>query len=430
MAVTGLAKSILLLVCATVLIAGVLRGSAGAAATPQSVRAQPGGSGWNANATAFRGQNGAQFVYTCPFYGTAGAVYGTDVYTDDSSVCTAAVHTGRITLAGGGSVTIEIRPGQSSYKASTRNGITSNSWGTWSGSFVVVDAKRGNPGVGSGGTGWELTATRFRTFLGARFAYGCPANGKPGSVWGTNVYTDDSSVCTAAVHVGRITIAKGGTVTIEMRPGQTSYEGSKRNGITSASWNTWGGSFVFVGAQGPAPPPTGTATGTVLVNGQQFTGGTIPYGAKLDVTSGTLTMSTSLGTVAIYGDGTLPAQAVLTRTSEKVNKKNQPLVQLTLTGGDFTGCTPRTTSGRASGSAHEKPKPKPVRSLWGKGKGKFRTKGRYSSATVRGTEWLTTDRCDGTLTTVKKGVVTVKDFTRSKTVKVKAGQSYLAPSHR
>ena len=153
MAVTGLAKSILLLVCATVLIAGVLRGSAGAAATPQSVRAQPGGSGWNANATAFRGQNGAQFVYTCPFYGTAGAVYGTDVYTDDSSVCTAAVHTGRITLAGGGSVTIEIRPGQSSYQASTRHGITSNSWGSWSGSFVVVGAKPGNPGVGSGGTG-------------------------------------------------------------------------------------------------------------------------------------------------------------------------------------------------------------------------------------------------------------------------------------
>jgi hypothetical protein len=428
--VSRLAKSILLLGCATVLIASVLRGSEGAAATPQTVRQQPGGSGWSANATAFRGQNGARFDFSCPSYGTAGPLYGTDVYTDDSSVCTAAVHTGGITLAGGGSVTIEIRPGQSSYKGSTRNGITSDSWGSWSGSFVVVDAKPSNPGVGSGGTGWELNATRFRTFLGARFAYGCPANGKPGPVWGTDVYTDDSSVCTAAVHAGRITIAKGGTVTIEMRPGQSSYTGSKRNGITSAPWNSWGGSFVFVGTQGPAPPPTGTATGTVLVNGQAFTGGTIPYGSKLDVTSGTLTMSTSLGTVAIYGDGTLPAQAVLTRTSEKISKGKQPLVQLQLTGGDFSGCTSRTTAGRASGSSGQKPKPKPVRSLWGKGKGRFRTKGRFSSATVRGTEWLTTDRCDGTLTTVKTGVVTVRDFTRNKTVKVKAGQSYLAPSHR
>ena len=49
-------------------------------------------------------------------------------------------------------------------------------------------------------------------------------------------------------------------------------------------------------------------------------------------------------------------------------------------------------------------------SLWGNGKGKFRTNGKYSSATVRGTIWLTQDRCDGTLTTVKRGTVSVRDF--------------------
>ncbi len=30
--------------------------------------------------------------------------------------------------------------------------------------------------------------------------------------------------------------------------------------------------------------------------------------------------------------------------------------------------------------------------------GSFRTKGRYSASTVRGTTWNTSDRCDGTLT--------------------------------
>ena len=64
--------------------------------------------------------------------------------------------------------------------------------------------------------------------------------------------------------------------------------------------------------------------------------------------------------------------------------------------------------------------------LWGNGKGKFRTNGKYSSATVRGTIWLTQDRCDGTLTTVKRGTVSVRDFKRRKTVSVKAGHSYLA----
>ncbi len=64
--------------------------------------------------------------------------------------------------------------------------------------------------------------------------------------------------------------------------------------------------------------------------------------------------------------------------------------------------------------------------LWGSGKGKFRTSGKYASATVRGTIWLTQGECDGTLTRVKRGVVQVRDFKRKKTVTVKAGHSYLA----
>ena len=64
--------------------------------------------------------------------------------------------------------------------------------------------------------------------------------------------------------------------------------------------------------------------------------------------------------------------------------------------------------------------------LWGNGEGKFRTTGRYSSATVRGTIWLTQDQCNGTLTRVRRGVVSVRDFKRKKTVNVKAGHSYLA----
>ena len=68
--------------------------------------------------------------------------------------------------------------------------------------------------------------------------------------------------------------------------------------------------------------------------------------------------------------------------------------------------------------------------LWGNGKGRFRTSGKYSSATVRGTFWLTEDRCDGTLTTVKRGIVDVRDFVRKKTLAVKAGHSYLARAPR
>ena len=62
--------------------------------------------------------------------------YGTDIYTDDSSICTAAVHAGKFSLAAGGTVIVEIRAGQSSYTGSMRNGLTSNDYGSmWDGSF-------------------------------------------------------------------------------------------------------------------------------------------------------------------------------------------------------------------------------------------------------------------------------------------------------
>jgi hypothetical protein len=79
--------------------------------------------------------------------------------------------------------------------------------------------------------------------VGSRFTYACPAGGTASSAWGTDVYTHDSSICTAAVHVGRIDLAGGGAVTIEMMPGQASYPGSTRNGITTSTWGSWGCSF-------------------------------------------------------------------------------------------------------------------------------------------------------------------------------------------
>jgi hypothetical protein len=66
------------------------------------------------------------------------------------------------------------------------------------------------------------------------------------------------------------------------------------------------------------------------------------------------------------------------------------------------------------------------RRLWGSGKGRFRTKGQYSSATVRGTKWLVQDSCAKTLTRVARGIVAVQDFVRHRAKLVRAGQSYMA----
>jgi hypothetical protein len=69
---------------------------------------------------------------------------------------------------------------------------------------------------------------------------------------------------------------------------------------------------------------------------------------------------------------------------------------------------------------------KTLQLLHASAKGKFRTKGKYSAATVLGTKWTVADRCDGTLTHDVTDSVSVTDFVHHKTIILHAGQSYLA----
>jgi hypothetical protein len=51
---------------------------------------------------------------------------------------------------------------------------------------------------------WFSTAVQYRGEDGRRVQFACPSPGEARSVWGSDIYTDDSSVCTAAVHAGLI----------------------------------------------------------------------------------------------------------------------------------------------------------------------------------------------------------------------------------
>jgi hypothetical protein len=106
-----------------------------------------------------------------------------------------------------------------------------------------------------------------------------------------------------------------------------------------------------------------------------------------------------------------------------------------LRGGRFTDCPSglgRVASvARAASAARDRGRRRVVRRLWGRDRnGRFRTHGRDSVATVRGTEWTTTDRCDGTLTRVREGAVLVRDLRRKRSVLLRAGRSYLAHHRR
>jgi hypothetical protein len=205
------------------------------------------GQGWGVNASSVRGSNRQRFSVTCPPNGQARQVWGSDTYTDDSSVCTAGVHAGVINLRTGGTVTIEVRPGLPGYASSERNGVATSSFPAFEGSFVVVrTSAAASAGPATGGSGWTATAARHRGRNGEQFTFSCPAGGIAGGVWGTDVYSDESSVCAAAVHAGVISLLTGGTVAIEIRPAAPSYEASTRRGVASASLAQAAGSFVFV----------------------------------------------------------------------------------------------------------------------------------------------------------------------------------------
>jgi len=101
------------------------------------------------------------------------------------------------------------------------------------------------------------------------------------------------------------------------------------------------------------------------------------------------------------------------------------MTDLVLRGGNFAGCA-RKSSGE---TRHKRRATK--RRLFGRDKGgRFRTHGRSSVATARGTSWVTTDTCAGPRTTVHEGAVSVRTRGRAKSVLVRAGHSFLARNAR
>jgi hypothetical protein len=145
----------------------------------------------------------------------------------------------------------------------------------------------------------------------------------------------------------------------------------------------------------------------------------LPLGSMLDATHGAVRLTSAAG-------GSRTQSADFSEGAFIVKQKRSPggLTEVDLTGGDFSTCGAASARhGRAqSVSAARKAR----RRLFGRAHGHFRSRGRASTATVRGTKWEMVDRCDGTLTRVISGTVVVRDLVRHRTITVKSGHTYLA----
>ena len=158
----------------------------------------------------------------------------------------------------------------------------------------------------------------------------------------------------------------------------------------------------------------------------------VPLGSRVDARKGRvfLTAEVDARTGATQTAAFYAGVFVVTQSTGRT-----PVLQVALAGGSFAGCVPtspvaRHILGAAAVAAPfalvaRKRSRRSVRKLWGKGKGDFRTKGRRSSGTVRGTWWLVEDLCDSTYTRVRQGTVDVRDYRRHKTVRLRAGKRYL-----
>ena len=145
----------------------------------------------------------------------------------------------------------------------------------------------------------------------------------------------------------------------------------------------------------------------------------VPIRSLIDTRKGSIRLTSSRSTRATnIQDGVISAGLFQVLQSRRRAAKG--LTELRLKGSSFRRC--RTTGKGANASLSRRR----IRRLRANVKGRFRTRGRFSAATVRGTDFTVIDRCDGTLTKVTRGRVAVRDFRRKRTIIVKRGKSYLA----
>jgi hypothetical protein len=179
----------------------------------------------------------------------------------------------------------------------------------------------------------------------------------------------------------------------------------------------------------PAAPPqlgrsvaVAPASGTVLVRVPGAThaaaiagGASVPVGSMVDTRAGTVKLR-----AALPGGGTQTGTFHGGLFEVRQPAGGRGMTELVL-----RGALPTCPAGGARAATVTRRRP--PRSLWGHDRhGKFRTRASNSVITVRGTTWFVSDRCDGTLTRVTSGSVSVRDLRSGRTVVVRAGQRHLA----
>ena len=204
--------------------------------------------------------------------------YGGNVFFSTNGSAEAAFGTYTMTISSTGAVTLSVGSSVSTGTVNTSGVVTfvaPNTFGLSTGDIVL---QRFNAtGTLVSGSKYRFTGTGYTGSTGSVIAIAAPLNlvgyrGKigasyqfsvtgatGGAVWGSDVYTDDSSVGRAAVHAGVLAVGETKTVTVTILAGQSGYPATTRNGVTTSSWGAWSGSYSFAGAGDATNVATATA---------------------------------------------------------------------------------------------------------------------------------------------------------------------------
>ncbi|XP_953429.1 uncharacterized protein TA09935 [Theileria annulata] len=194
----------------------------------------------------FNGPNGKSFLISC----TKSCIdpdltlKGTKVYTSDSSICKAALHSGAIPKDGGEAI-LTVLNGLSEY-------------GNCHGHFGITSQKSNVPFMRSFSlhrapklihlSCQDTAVFVLKMHIGTRVLLDCPPgckDAKPYNVFGTGVYSPTSSLCQSAIHSGKLD-NDGGEVEIEVEGERNTFDSNESNGILSQSSGHYLKSFKII----------------------------------------------------------------------------------------------------------------------------------------------------------------------------------------
>ena len=91
----------------------------------------------------------------------------------------------------------------------------------------------------------NINAVNKRENIGREYYYQIIGS-NDGTVWGDDIFTDDSNIAKAAVLKGKCKLGEKAIVGIKMIEGKSSYSSSNNNGVSSITYGSWPASYIFI----------------------------------------------------------------------------------------------------------------------------------------------------------------------------------------